>query len=94
MPTRWVVKSYAYLINLTGGTIVFYNIYGGIFMVFKDIDKLLRKNNWYIARIKGSHFQYKHTDISYCVTVPNHGKSDLSINVLKNIEKGTGLSLR
>lgn len=63
-------------------------------MVFKDMDKLLRKNNWYVVRIKGSHYQYRHHDFNYCVTVPNHGKSDLSMCVLKNIEKGTGLSFR
>ncbi|EOS69434.1 hypothetical protein C818_02606 [Lachnospiraceae bacterium MD308] len=63
-------------------------------MVFKKIDKLLRKNNWYVARVKGSHYQYKHADYNYCITVPNHGKSDLSIGVLKNIEEKTGLSFR
>ncbi len=63
-------------------------------MVFKDVDKVLRKNNWYVVRIKGSHHQYRHHDFGYCVTVPNHGKSDLSLGVLKNVEKGTGLSLR
>lgn len=63
-------------------------------MVFKDIDKILRKNNWYVVRIKGSHYQYKHNNYSYCVTVPNHGKSELSLGILKNIEKGTDLSLR
>lgn len=63
-------------------------------MVFKEVDKLLRKKNWYVVRIRGSHYQYGHTDCNYCITVPNHGKSDLSMGVLKNIEKGTGLSLR
>lgn len=63
-------------------------------MVFKDINRILCKNGWYVARINGSHHQYKHKDFSNCVTVPNHGHSDLSINILKNLERGTGLSFR
>ncbi len=60
-------------------------------MVFKDIKKVLLANGWVVARINGSHFQFKNPD-GYVVTVPNHGNKDISRGVLKNIEKGTGLS--
>jgi len=61
-------------------------------MVYREIDKLLRKNGWVLTRTTGSHFQYKHIDIIYIATVPNHGKKDISIGVIRSLEKVTGLS--
>ena len=61
-------------------------------MVFRDVAKLLRKNGWELARINGSHHQYKHTGNPYVATVPNHGNKDIIIGVIKSLEKGTGLS--
>ena len=64
-------------------------------MGFKEINRKLESNGWRVIRINGSHFQYAHPDYSgKVVTVPNHGKRDISIGIVKNIEKGTGLSLR
>ena len=62
-------------------------------MTYKEINKLLIKNGWVLIRTKGSHYQYKHPD-GRTVTVPNHGSKDISINVIKNIESGKGLSLK
>lgn len=61
-------------------------------MNFRQADKLLRKNGWKLTRINGSHHQYRHEGIGYCVTVPNHGHKELSPVVLKNLREGTGLS--
>ncbi len=61
-------------------------------MVFKDVKRALLSNGWKIVRTNGSHYQFKNPE-GYVVTVPNHGKKDISRGVLKNIEKGTGLSL-
>ncbi len=63
-------------------------------MVFKEVNKILCKNGWYNIRTKGSHYQYKHSNFPSCVTVPNHGSKEISIGVIKNLEKATGLSLR
>lgn len=64
-------------------------------MVFKDIKRVLVSNGWRVVRINGSHYQFSHPDYpGRVVTVPNHGKKDISLAVLKNIERGTGLSLR
>lgn len=61
---------------------------------FRQIEKKLIADGWYLVRICGSHYQYKHPTISKTLTVPNHGKKDISIGVVCNLEKATGLSLR
>ncbi len=63
-------------------------------MVYKDIEKILRKNGWYKVRRKGSHNMYKHEGSPLCVSVPDHGKESISTGVLKSIERATGLSFR
>ncbi len=63
-------------------------------MVFKDIDKKLRKNGWVKVRRKGSHNMYKHESFSVCISVPDHGKESISTGVLRSLERETGLSLR
>lgn len=63
-------------------------------MNFNKVEKLLKKNGWIHVRTTGSHFQFKKVGVNFVATVPNHGNKDLSIGVLKNLEKGTGLSIR
>jgi predicted RNA binding protein YcfA (HicA-like mRNA interferase family) len=63
-------------------------------MNFKKVEKILKKNGWIHIRTSGSHFQFKKVGIDFVATVPNHGAKDLSIGVLKSLEKGTGLSLK
>lgn len=61
---------------------------------FRQIEKKLLANGWYLVRVCGSHYQYKHPAISKPITVPNHGSKYISIGVVRNLEKVTGLSLR
>jgi len=63
-------------------------------MTFREVDKILRKNGWKCIRINGSHHQYQKNNAGPTVTVPNHKGRDISIGVLKNLERGTGLSFR
>lgn len=63
-------------------------------MVAKKVIKAMKNVGWYEVRVDGSHHQFAHKDFPYVVTVPVHSGKDLSLVVLKNIEKGTGLSLR
>ena len=63
-------------------------------MTYKETDRLLRKDGWVLVRTsKGSHYQYKKAGCAYLATVPNHGGKDISIGVIRSLEKGTGLSL-
>lgn len=61
---------------------------------FKAIEKKLTSNGWKLVRISGSHCQFRKVGVSTLATIPNHGKKDLPIGILKNLEKQTGLSLR
>ncbi len=63
-------------------------------MVYKDIDKKLRKNGWVKVRRNGSHNIYKHEGFSVSISVPDHGKESISTGVIKSLERDTGLSLR
>ena len=63
-------------------------------MRFKDVERKLKKSGWKLVRVCGSHYQYQKENCSKTVTIPNHNGRDLSIGVLKSLEKSTGLSLR
>lgn len=63
-------------------------------MSFKKIKKILVENGWQVVRVSGSHFQFKHAEIRKTICVPNHGSKDISIGVIKSLERDTGLSFR
>ena len=67
---------------------------GGKFMNFKKIEKIILADGWVLVRVCGSHYQFKKPGVEKNVVIPNHGNKDISIGVLKNLEKITGLSLR
>lgn len=67
-----------------------YNMSGGGEMRFIELDRLLRKNGWYVVRTKGSHYQYQRDGVSKTLTVPNH-PGDIAAIIVKNILKGAGI---
>lgn len=73
------VAAITYIFVLQLSTFLFYN---------KQAD------NWILIRVHGSHYQYRKVGISHTVIIPNHNGKDLSIGVVKDLEKKTGLSLR
>lgn len=60
---------------------------------FKNIERKITADGWTLVRITGSHYQYKKAGSPLTVVVPNHSGRDVSIGVIKNLEKITGLSL-
>ena len=62
-------------------------------MTFREIKKLLEADGWRLVRVCGSHNQFRKAGNPYAVTVPNHGSRSISIGVIKDLEKKTGLSL-
>ena len=62
--------------------------------IFKQVSRKITTDGWVLIRVCGSHHQYKKDGNSFVLTVPNHGNKELSIGVIKNLEKITGLSLR
>lgn len=63
-------------------------------MTFREVEKILKANKWVLIRVSGSHYQYCKAGACNTVVVPNHSGHDLTIGVLKDLEKKTGLSLR
>ena len=57
-----------------------------------DVIRHLRAAGWTLVRVKGDHHHFKHPENPAIITVP-HPKRDLSIGVLKNIERLSGLKL-
>ena len=61
---------------------------------FRTIKKKVTADGWVLVRIVGSHFQFKKEGNPQTVVIPNHGGKSISIGVLRQLEKITGLSLR
>ena len=61
---------------------------------FKSIERKVTKAGWVLVRITGSHFQFKKEGVPKTLVIPNHSGRDISIGILHNLEKITGLSLR
>ena len=59
-------------------------------MTFKEAEKILKSDGWYLDSIRGSHFKYKHPTKTGSVTVPNH-KGDIPKGTLNSIFKQAGL---
>ena len=64
-----------------------------IHMVFRKIEKIIVADGWNLIRINGSHYLYKKAGCDSVLVISNHNGKDLSIGVVKNLEKMTGLSL-
>ena len=62
-------------------------------MKFCEIENILKADKWVLVRINGSHYQYRKAGMVNTITLPNHNGKDISIGVIKDIEKKTGLSL-
>ena len=48
---------------------------------FKNIEKKMVTNGWFLVRVSGSHYQYKHPTNKNTITIPNHSGKDLSVNI-------------
>jgi len=59
-------------------------------MTFRDADKMVRKDGWYLVSTEGSHHHYEHATKPGKVTIPKHG-GDLPLRVVNFIKKQAGL---
>ncbi|MBQ8942708.1 MAG: type II toxin-antitoxin system HicA family toxin [Firmicutes bacterium] len=59
-------------------------------MTFKEIEKLIKQDGWYLVKVVGSHYQYKHPTKKGKITIPHHG-GDLKIKTANEILKSAGL---
>ncbi len=63
-------------------------------MRYREVERILNQNGWYAQRQKGSHVQFYCKANGKRCTVVNHAGKDLSLKVVEDIEKKTGLKLR
>ena len=59
-------------------------------MRFKELERILLKDGWYLAYVSGSRHQYKHNFKSGKITIPRHNK-ELNIKTASSILKQAGL---
>ena len=59
-------------------------------MRFREIEKTVLDDGWYLVDVSGSHYQYKHPDKAGKVTIPNH-RGDIPLRVVNSILKQAGL---
>ena len=55
----------------------------------KQVIKLLEQDGWYLARVKGSHHQFKHPTKTGLVTV-KHPDGDIPTPTLYSIQRQAG----
>lgn len=60
-------------------------------MRFREIEKQILNDGWYLVDVSGSHYQYKHPSKPGRVTIPNH-RGDIPPLVVNSILKQAGLS--
>lgn len=53
-------------------------------MRFREVDRMLKDDRWYVSDISGSHYQYKHPTKHEKVSVPNH-PGDIPKSIVKSI---------
>jgi predicted RNA binding protein YcfA (HicA-like mRNA interferase family) len=60
-------------------------------MKVRDVLKLIETNGWSLARVRGSHRQFKHRIKTGLVTVAGHPSVDVPKGTLNSILKQAGL---
>jgi predicted RNA binding protein YcfA (HicA-like mRNA interferase family) len=58
----------------------------------QDVERLLERHGFSLARQRGSHRQYRHPD-GRSTTVPFHGSRDIAPTLLRQIARDIGLSV-
>jgi predicted RNA binding protein YcfA (HicA-like mRNA interferase family) len=59
-------------------------------MTFRDADKMVRNDGWFIESVEVSHYHYIHATKPVKVTIPYHA-GDIPKRVVNSIKKQAGL---
>jgi len=59
-------------------------------MNFREADKMVRDDGWFLDSVDGAHYHYKHAAKSGKVTIPHH-TGDIPKRVVNSIKKQAGL---
>jgi len=63
-------------------------------MSYRSVKKIIANYGWVEIRCCGSHHSFKKSGVDVIVTINEHGSKDLTIGVIKDIERKTGLHLK
>lgn len=56
----------------------------------REVIDMLKKDGWFLYKVRGDHYQFKHSEKLGKVTVP-HPNKDIPIGTLKSISKQSGI---
>ena len=59
-------------------------------MRFIELERLIKKNGWYLKNSNCSHMQYIHDDKPGKITIPNH-PGDLDPKTVRSVLRSAGL---
>lgn len=59
-------------------------------MRFRELEKIVLDDGWFLADVRGSHHQYRHSTKPGKVTIPNH-RGDIPQRVVNSVLKQAGL---
>jgi predicted RNA binding protein YcfA (HicA-like mRNA interferase family) len=59
-------------------------------MTFREAEKMVKADGWYLESAEGSHYHYKHSKKPGKVTIPHHS-GDIPKRVINSIKKQAGL---
>lgn len=59
-------------------------------MTFREVEKLIKKDGWYLTDTRGSHYYYKHPTKPGKLTLPHHS-GDYKQKTLQSILEQAGL---
>jgi predicted RNA binding protein YcfA (HicA-like mRNA interferase family) len=60
-------------------------------MKIRDAIKIIEQDGWFMVRIKGSHWQFKHNHKDGVVTIAGHLNDELAKGTVNSIFKQAGL---
>jgi predicted RNA binding protein YcfA (HicA-like mRNA interferase family) len=63
---------------------------GGEIMTFREAEKMVTDDGWFLVKIQGSHHHYEHKTKPGKVTIPKHS-GDIPQMVVNSIRKQAGL---
>lgn len=59
-------------------------------MRFRELEKIIKNDGWYLEDTTGSHYQYKHSVKTGKVTIPRHS-GDINPRVVKSVFRQAGI---
>lgn len=62
-------------------------------MKYTELIRMVKKQGWFLSRVKGSHYHFKHPSVEGLITIPFHRSRDISPGVLSSISRSVGVRI-